>query len=134
VEVDPVFFSLGVGLLLSVSMTLDERLFGSTRKRTLALTLAYLAGLIFLYNPYACLPENTAYRETICRLVIISRQNLANVIGVDMINAIWLATGVVSFTINFSGTESVRWKRFAKYLFVGFIIMLFLVILPSRLD
>jgi len=130
IELDPVLASLLVGFGLSFLMTIDDDLADSTREKTAFLSIVYFVGLVILYKPDICL---LPLGSSTCQAVIMARQNFANIAGTNVVSVLWLVSGVVGFTIGFSGTRSDFWRKVTVIFFAFFLVVLILKIIFPRL-
>jgi hypothetical protein len=114
---DPVLTSLAGGLVLAGVMTLDDNLAETTREKTFLLAVGYSLILAVLYRPDVFL--SGVYSAG----VITARINLADLLGTDLANTLWVLSGVGGFTVAASGTRSGKWKFVAGLLFAVFLLV-----------
>jgi len=119
---------LSAGLSVALLMTVSKRLADSTRKRTGFLVFLYGMLLLVFYSESLCAWISSVLSRYIyisCQGVISVRHDLAyNWIGTEAVGFLSSLSGIVGFTIAFSGTKSVKWLLLAAIL-LGFFVLAF---------
>jgi hypothetical protein len=125
-EYDSLFWVLGAGLAISLVMTISKRLANSTRRRTGLLFLVYGVLLLVFYSRSFCAGISdilSGYVYVSCQRVLAVRHDLAyNWIGTEPVGFLSSLSGIVGFTIAFSGTKSGKWRGLAAVLLAFFIL------------
>lgn len=113
-------------------MTFDDNLAESTRGKTFLLAVGYSLVLAMLYRPETFLSGLGEVGAKYSAGVITARMGLADLLGNDSVNSLWVLSGVASFTVASSGTQSGKWKFVAALLFVVFLLVAAVKIWPWK--
>jgi hypothetical protein len=107
-------------------MTISRRLAKSTRRRTGLLFLVYGVLLLVFYNDPLCKWLSdvlSAHIYMSCQKIMATHEDLAsNWIGTEAVGFLSSLSGIVGFTIAFSGTTSDKWRALAAVLLSFFIL------------
>lgn len=129
---DSVLVSLVGGLTLAGVMTFDDNLAESTRGKTFLLAIGYFLLLAVMYRPEAFLSWLGPIGAIYSAGVITARESLTDLLGTDWANTLWVLSGVASFTVAASGTQSGKWKFAAGVLFFVFLVVAAVKIWPWK--
>ena len=124
----PVSFALfSAGFCVAFAMSIDDKLFGSTRTNSVILAIVYLFSIALLYDPPMC----SGSAMTLCQYVQTVVANIDLKLNPNAEDWAWAFSGILGTTVGLSGTRSKRWLKLAAASYAVFVILFFLSVQPK---
>jgi hypothetical protein len=127
--IDPIFLCFLSGVIVCIGILSDELLSFDVHAASFGVLFLYIGALIFLYWPGLCDPT-----IRICQIAFGLRDDLSRWQGGDPATLFLILSGFISFTVDLTGTKSLRWQNIGAYMLIPFWFFFVIEFFSQRLD